>query len=164
MSNFLFHFIELNDFIIEYKLLNNKEVLKDRINTLKEDEILYVPFKYMFLYLKAINILNRLEDDGLEKVNNINIEGFKIKEFKELIKYIIKPKRAKKVYILERFRNSLAHGNIEVEFDLKEELQFIFKDIHKRKIKTIKIKAEDLERFLSQENFFENIKPKFKIL
>jgi hypothetical protein len=118
----------------------------------------------MFLYLKAINILNRLEDDGLEKVNNINIEGFKIKEFKELIKYIIKPKRAKKAYILERFRNSLAHGNIEVEFDLKEELQFIFKDIHKRKIKTIKIKAEDLERFLSQENFFENIKPKFKIL
>jgi len=124
LSNFLFHFIELNDFIIEYKL----------------------------------------EDDGLEKVNNINIEGFKIKEFKELIKYIIKPKRAKKAYILERFRNSLAHGNIEVEFDLKEELQFIFKDIHKRKIKTIKIKAEDLERFLSQENFFENIKPKFKIL
>ena len=121
--------------------------MKDRINTLKEDEILYVPFKYMFLYLKAINILNRLEDDGLEKVNNINIEGFKIK-----------------AYILERFRNSLAHGNIEVEFDLKEELQFIFKDIHKRKIKTIKIKAEDLERFLSQENFFENIKPKFKIL
>ena len=164
LSNFLFHFIELNDFIIEYKLLNNKEVSKDRINTLKEDEILYVPFKYMFLYLKAINILNRLEDDGLEKVNNINIEGFKIKEFKELIKYIIKPKRAKKAYILERFRNSLAHGNIEVEFDLKEELQFIFKDIHKRKIKTIKIKAEDLERFLSQENFFENIKPKFKIL
>ncbi|ASS39940.1 hypothetical protein [Fusobacterium sp. oral taxon 203] len=164
LSNFLFHLIELNDFIIEYKLLNNKEILKERINTLKEDEISYVPFKYMFLYLKAINILNRLEDDELEKVNNINIERFEVKQFKEIIKYIIKPKRAKKVYILERFRNSLAHGNIEIKLDLKGELQFIFKDIHKEKIKIIEIKAEDLEIFLTQEKFFENIKPKFKIL
>ena len=58
----------------------------------------------------------------------------------------------------------MAHGNIEIKLYLKGELQFIFKDIHKGKIKIIEIKAEDLEIFLTQEKFFENIKPKFKIL
>lgn len=164
LLNFLFHFIELNDFIIEYKLLDNKKVLKDRIDTLKEDESLHIPFKYMFLYLKTINILNRLEDDELEKVNSINIKGFKVKKFKEIIKCIMKRKKAKEVYILKRFRNSLAHGNIDIRLDLKGELKFIFEDIYKEKIKIIEIKAGDLEIFLSQEEFFENIKPKFKIL
>lgn len=164
LSNFIFHLIELNDFIIEYKLLNDEKVLIDRLETLKEDEILNVPFKYMFLYLKSINILSRLEDDDLDKIENINVSGFKIKQFKDIIKYIIKSKNSKISYILNRFRNSLAHGNVGVKLNLKGELKFIFKDIFKGREKIIEIKAKDLEVFLSQEKFFENIKLKFKIL
>lgn len=164
LSNFLFHLNQLNDFIFEYKLTKNIEKLDKDINTLEEDENSQEPFKYMFLYLKSINILNCLEDDELKKVQDISIKGFKIKSFKDFIKYFFRIKKTRKEYILEGFRNSLAHGNFNLKLNSKGEIIFIFIDKFKNQKKIIEINQKELFKFVSQENFFKDINGKYKIL
>ena len=62
-----------------------------------------------------------------------------------------------KEYILDKFRNSIAHGKIEVEVNEEGEIIFMFIDEHKKTKGIIEISASNLEKFVSQEKFYENL-------
>ena len=169
----------LNESIIEY-LKTKDEGYLERLNELKEDEVSPFIFKLMFLYLKSVNILNYIEEseclDDQIKVKNINIDGFKINTycdfcrfltmgvetekgtFKEALRYL-KDEYNKKIkkYVLEKFRNSLAHGKINVEISKKGEIIFIFIDEYKGNKGIIKISDDNLKKFVSQKEFYDNI-------
>ena len=173
LSNLLFHIIILNDTLIEYLISKKynllspkkKEEINEQLTSLKEDETSKKFFKYMFVYLKSINILNRLEDKELKEVNNIEIEGFKIKTKKDFNRYVndeenfenIKKFGEKKAYILDKFRNSLAHGTLKINLTENGEIIFNFIDKYKENKGIIEITFHNLEKFLSQEQFYKDI-------
>jgi|GEM_PF-1110008 hypothetical protein len=183
LSNLLFHMSRLNDWIIEYKKSKSNEEKMEKLknlNELEEDEISPFIFKLMFLYLRSVNVLNRLEDNDLEQIDNkINIEGFKIKTFKDLCRFLsvqdkenekesfedaieyLKTEYENKIkvkeYILDKFRNSIAHGKIEIEVNAEGEIIFMFIDEYKKTKGIIEISASNLEKFVLQEKFYENL-------
>jgi len=63
LSNLLVYISKLNDCIIEYFQNNKSEAHLGNLSKLKTNDILPFTFKLMILYLKSINVLNRLEDD-----------------------------------------------------------------------------------------------------
>ena len=169
----------LNESIIEY-LKTKDEGYLERLNELKEDEVSPFIFKLMFLYLKSVNILNYIEEskclNNQIKVKNINIDGFKINTycdfcrvlttgvktekgtFKEALRYLKDEYNKKtKEYVLEKFRNSLAHGKINVEISKKGEIIFIFIDEYKGNKGIIEISDDNLKKFVSQKEFYDNI-------
>ena len=179
LSNCIFHMSILNESIIEY-LKTKDEGYLERLNELKEDEVSPFIFKLMFLYLKSINILNYIEEskclNNQIKVKNINIDGFKINTycdfcrvlttgvktekgtFKEALRYLKDEYNKKtKEYVLEKFRNSLAHGKINVEISKKGEIIFIFIDEYKGNKGIIEISDDNLKKFVSQKEFYDNI-------
>ena len=179
LSNCIFHMSILNESIIEY-LKTKDEGYLERLNELKEDEVSPFIFKLMFLYLKSVNILNYIEEseclDDQIKVKNINIDGFKINTycdfcrflttgvktekgtFKEALRYLKDEYNKKtKEYVLEKFRNSLAHGKINVEISKKGEIIFIFIDEYKGNKGIIEISDDNLKKFVSQKEFYDNI-------
>lgn len=61
-----------------------------------------------------------------------------------------------KRYITEIIRDALAHGNISMDFDIKENKviqRIIFDDAYKGKNRTIKIELSELNKYLSSECF-----------
>lgn len=63
-------------------------------------------------------------------------------------------------YIVERMRNSLMHGNIEILLNNKGKIEFIFRDKYNKRDEVISIILEDLEEFLSQKCLYTGIPKK----
>ena len=63
-------------------------------------------------------------------------------------------------YIVERMRNSLMHGHIEILLNNKGEIEFIFRDKYNQREEVISIILEDLEEFLSQKCLYKDIPQK----
>lgn len=185
LSNFIVHMRQLNEQIIEYQTDKKNKKIKKKLKELADDDWMsFSIFKIMFLYLKSINISNRIEDrvSGNINLENINTKKFKIKSKIDLFKFFLKENDDKKCkvlnilkylkkewtisnkikeYILKKFRNALVHGNsnqyVRIKLNKNKELIFIFTDEYeKTKTKAIiEISSKELKKFLSQEEFFK---------
>ena len=56
-----------------------------------------------------------------------------------------------------KFRNSLAHGKINIEIDKKGEIVFIFCDDYNEDKEIIEISAKSLENFVLQRELYEGL-------
>lgn len=123
------------------------------------------------LLLKSYTILYRIQNSAFEEIDyglfsdftyiytennlyNYDIyENFKIKMINKGI--IVTEEEYKKRYFLEIFRDSLAHGNIDIEIGSEEEYTeyIIFKDVYKGKERKITIEINELNKFLNSDCF-----------
>lgn len=167
-SNFLVHLMQLNDRLIDYSapfISRDEENISKilySISELKEDELSWVAFKYMFPLLNVINICLRIEDDDLFEINpkNVDVGGF-LADSDNIGKYIENNPDIKdtdnidRFYILERLRNSVAHGHISLNLSSENNIVYEFTDIWNKREETISISYSELNRFIGQSLFRE---------
>jgi len=120
------------------------------------------------LILKGYALLYRLQNKELSKtpidynqVENIDYK-FNVDDYNNYVNKLIDnatyidDQDSRKRFFTEIFRDSLAHGNIDVEF--KEEIDgikqyLIFNDKYKSRERIIKITTENLRKYLNSEAF-----------
>lgn len=167
LSNFLVHIGQLNNVFYAYctkrdsKNVTQNEVeeykkqLEKSLLELHEDENAKISFKIGFVYLYAMNFALRTEDDDYEKLKyqDINVSKFKYQNenWEQYRKRNETQNCLLQKYIVERMRNSLMHGHIEILLNNKGKIEFIFRDKYNKRNEVISIVLEDLEEFLSQK-------------
>lgn len=172
LSNFLVHIGQLNDILYEYSIINSENNLSDlekeryinslrhQLLALQEDENAKLAFDIGFEYLKIMNFILRIEDDDYIKLKHyeVDVSMFSYDE-KSLEKYINDNENRNSIhdYIIERMRNSLMHGRIDVTIDNRGALMLIFTDEYNKREEKIKIALDDLKIFLSQKCLYDNV-------
>lgn len=176
LSNFLVHISQINNVFYAYctkrdsknvtqnEIEGYKNQLEKSLQELREDENAKISFKIGFVYLYAMNFALRTEDDDYEKLKyqDINVSKFKYqnenweqyKRRNEIQNCLIQK------YIVERMRNSLMHGHVEILLNNKGRIEFIFRDKYNKRNEMISIILEDLEEFLSQQCLYSGIPQK----
>lgn len=176
LSNFLVHISQLNNIFYAYctkrdsknvtrnEIEEYKKQLEKSLLELHEDENAKISFKIGFVYLYAMNFALRIEEDDYEelKYQDLNISKFKYqnenweqyKQRNETQNCLLQK------YIVERVRNSLMHGHIEILLNAKGEIEFVFRDKYNKRNEVISIILEDLEEFLSQQCLYRGIPQK----
>lgn len=176
LSNFLVHIGQLNNVLYSYRtkrdsenvtqneLQEYKKLLEKSLLELREDENAKISFKIGFVYLYAMNFALRTEDDDYKKLKYQELDVSKFKYQKEnWVQYSQRNKTQNCIlqkYIVERMRNSLMHGHIEILLNNKGEIEFIFRDKYNQREEVISIILEDLEEFLSQKCLYKDIPQK----
>lgn len=176
LSNFLVHIGQLNNVLYSYctkrdsenvtqnELQEYKKQLEKSLLELREDENAKISFKIGFVYLYAMNFALRTEDDDYKKLKYQELDVSKFKYQKEnWVQYSQRNKTQNCIlqkYIVERMRNSLMHGHIEILLNNKGEIEFIFRDKYNQREEVIFIILEDLEEFLSQKCLYKDIPQK----
>lgn len=176
LSNFLVHICQLNNVLYSYctkrdsenvtqnELQEYKKQLEKSLLELREDENAKISFKIGFVYLYAMNFALRTEDDDYKKLKYQELDVSKFKYQKEnWVQYSQRNKTQNCIlqkYIVERMRNSLMHGHIEILLNNKGEIEFIFRDKYNQREEVISIILEDLEEFLSQKCLYKDIPQK----
>lgn len=169
-SNFLCHLIQLNDRMIEYRFIENKQQrdsIMESIDELREDKDSWILFKIFFDILFMINIVIRLEDDDLSAINveEINVDKFVRNSYDE-VKYINRNIINGKIkignerygdvyYVLERLRNSIVHGKINILLKDKKIL-FQFLDFYNSRKEKIVIERDAFRDFIRCNNWKYN--------
>lgn len=173
LSNFLIHISQLNNVFYSYctkrdsenvtqnEIEKYKKQLEKSLLELREDKNAKISFKIGFVYLYAMNFALRTEDDDYEelKYQELNVSKFKYQK-ENWIQYSQRNKTQNCLfprYIVERMRNSLMHGNIEILLNNKGKIEFIFRDKYNKRDEVISIILEDLEEFLSQKCLYTGI-------
>lgn len=162
LSNFLVHIGQLNNVLYSYctkrdsenvtqnELQEYKKQLEKSLLELREDENAKISFKIGFVYLYAMNFALRTEDDDYKKLKYQELDVSKFKYQKEnWVQYSQRNKTQNCIlqkYIVERMRNSLMHGHIEILLNNKGEIEFIFRDKYNQREEVISIILEDLQR------------------
>lgn len=176
LSNFLIHISQLNNVFYSYctkrdsenvtqnEIEKYKKQLEKSLLELREDKNAKISFKIGFVYLYAMNFALRTEDDDYEelKYQELNVSKFKYQK-ENWIQYSQRNKTQNCLfprYIVERMRNSLMHGNIEILMNNKGKIEFIFRDKYNKRDEVISIILEDLEEFLSQKCLYTGIPKK----
>ena len=176
LSNFLVHISQLNNVLYAYctkrdsknvtqkELEKYKKQLEKLLLELHEDKNAKISFKIGFVYLYAMNFALRTEDDDYEKLKyqELNVSKFKYQK-ENWIQYSQRNKTQNcllQKYIVERMRNSLMHGRIEILLNNKGKIEFIFRDKYNKREEVISIMLDDLEEFLSQKCLYMGIPPK----
>lgn len=176
LSNFLIHISQLNNVFYSYctkrdsenvtqnEIEKYKKQLEKSLLELREDKNAKISFKIGFVYLYAMNFALRTEDDDYEelKYQELNVSKFKYQK-ENWIQYSQRNKTQNCLfprYIVERMRNSLMHGNIEILLNNKGKIEFIFRDKYNKRDEVISIILEDLEEFLSQQCLYSGIPKK----
>lgn len=176
LSNFLIHISQLNNVFYSYctkrdsenvtqnEIEKYKKQLEKSSLELREDKNAKISFKIGFVYLYAMNFALRTEDDDYEelKYQELNVSKFKYQK-ENWIQYSQRNKTQNCLfprYIVERMRNSLMHGNIEILLNNKGKIEFIFRDKYNKRDEVISIILEDLEEFLSQKCLYTGIPKK----
>lgn len=176
LSNFLIHISQLNNVFYSYctkrdsenvtqnEIEKYKKQLEKSLLELREDKNAKILFKIGFVYLYAMNFALRTEDDDYEelKYQELNVSKFKYQK-ENWIQYSQRNKTQNCLfprYIVERMRNSLMHGNIEILLNNKGKIEFIFRDKYNKRDEVISIILEDLEEFLSQKCLYTGIPKK----
>lgn len=173
LSNFLVHISQLNNVFYAYctkrdsknvtqnEIEEYKKQLEKSLLELHEDENAKISFKIGFIYLYAMNFALRTEEDDYEKLKyqDLNVSKFKYQnENWEQYRQRNKTQNCSlQKYIVERMRNSLMHGHIEILLNDKGEIEFIFLDKYNKRNEVISIILEDLEGFLSQQCLYGGI-------
>lgn len=176
LSNFLVHIGQLNNVLYSYctkrdsenvtqnELQEYKKQLEKSLLELREDENAKISFKIGFVYLYAMNFALRTEDDDYKKLKYQELDVSKFKYQKEnWVQYSQRNKTQNCIlqkYIVERMRNSLMHGHIEILLNNKGEIEFFFRDKYNQREEVISIILEDLEEFLSQKCLYKDIPQK----
>ena len=176
LSNFLVHIGQLNNVLYSYctkrdsenvtqnELQEYKKQLEKSLLELREDENAKISFKIGFVYLYAMNFALRTEDDDYKKLKYQELDVSKFKYQKEnWVQYSQRNKTQNCIlqkYIVERMRNSLMHGHIEILLNNKGEIEIIFRDKYNQREEVISIILEDLEEFLSQKCLYKDIPQK----
>lgn len=176
LSNFLVHIGQLNNVLYSYctkrdsenvtqnELQEYKKQLEKSLLELREDENAKISFKIGFVYLYAMNFALRTEDDDYKKLKYQELDVSKFKYQKEnWVQYSQRNKTQNCIlqkYIVERMRNSLMHGHIEILLNNKGEIEFIFRDKYNQREEVISIILEDLEEFLFQKCLYKDIPQK----
>ena len=176
LSNFLVHIGLLNNVLYSFctkrdsenvtqnELQEYKKQLEKSLLELREDENAKISFKIGFVYLYAMNFALRTEDDDYKKLKYQELDVSKFKYQKEnWVQYSQRNKTQNCIlqkYIVERMRNSLMHGHIEILLNNKGEIEFIFRDKYNQREEVISIILEDLEEFLSQKCLYKDIPQK----
>ena len=176
LSNFLIHISQLNNVFYSYctkrdsenvtqnEIEKYKKQLEKSLLELREDKNAKISFKIGFVYLYAMNFALRTEDDDYKKLKYQELDVSKFKYQKEnWVQYSQRNKTQNCIlqkYIVERMRNSLMHGHIEILLNNKGEIEFIFRDKYNQREEVISIILEDLEEFLSQKCLYKDIPQK----
>ncbi|HFI0639453.1 TPA: SEC-C domain-containing protein [Streptococcus suis] len=164
-SNFLVHLMQLNDRLIDYhapfisKDSENISKILSSIEELKEDEDSWIAFKYMFPILNVVNICLRFEDDDLFKIDptSVDTKDF-IVDSDAVQKYIernphIAENHINNFYVVEKLRNSIAHGHIELKLSDNLDIIYVFTDIWNKREEDISISYLNLIHFIDQNIF-----------
>lgn len=173
LSNFLVHIGQLNNILYSYctkrdsknvtqrEIVEYKKQLENSLLELYEDENAKISFKIGFVYLYAMNFVLRTEDDDYEKLEyqDLNVSKFKYQnENWEQYRQRNDTKNCLlQKYIVERMRNSLMHGRIEILLNNKGKIEIVFRDKYNKRNEVISIILEDLEEFLTQECLYRGI-------
>ena len=130
----------------------------------REDENAKISFKIGFVYLYSMNFALRTEDDDYEKLKyqDLNVSKFKYQNenWEQYRRRNETQNCSIQKYIVERMRNSLMHGHIEILLNKKGEVEFVFRDKYNKRNEVISIILEDLEEFLSQQCLYSGIPKK----
>lgn len=172
ISNFLVHIGQLNEVLYKYSIIhsdssfsyiekeNYKKKFKNILSALEEDENAKFAFDIGFEYLKIMNFILRIEDDDYVKLeyDKVDVSMFLYKE-NDLKKYIEnnENKVSLQNYIIDRMRNSLMHGRIDISLNNKGNIIFVFTDKYYKREEKIEILFNDLQNFLNQKILYENI-------
>ena len=180
LSNFLVHIGRLNEVLYNYCIIRDsrmysvqelqvyKKQLGNQLAELKEDNNARVAFELGFEYLKIINFVLRIEDDDYVKFDysNVDISMFEFDD-KKMFEYISHnhiEENKEQHYIIERMRNALMHGNIDLELRRDGEPVFLFIDSHNTRREIIKIPYTKLKLFLKQACLYSGIPSKTKMI
>ncbi|WP_206459101.1 hypothetical protein [Anaerovorax sp. IOR16] len=180
LSNFLVHIGHLNDVLYQYSIIKNcgnftnsevemyKKQLKEVILELKEDENAKLMFELGFTYLMAVNFALRTEDDDYKKLEyaDVNVSMFTYNR-ENLNKYVIDNdvyESPLQRYVIERMRNALMHGHIEVLIGKNGDVRFVFLDNYNKREEKIEITLDNLKSFLSQESLYNRVPKETLIL
>lgn len=173
LSNFLVHISRLNDIVYVYcikrdskgvtqdELKECKKQLEVALQELREDENAKLSFRIGFVYLYAMNFVLRTEDDDYDKLQYelLNVSMFKYQD-KNWDKYRKRNEIENcslQQYIIERMRNSLMHGRVEVLLNDREKIDIVFRDKFNNRNETIAVTLEDMEKFLEQQFLYTGI-------
>lgn len=176
LSNFLVHISQLNNVFYAYctkrdsknatqnEIEEYKKQLEKSLLELHEDENAKISFKIGFLYLYSMNFALRTEEDDYEKLKYQDLNVSKFKYQKENLEQYRQRNETQNCllqkYIVERMRNSLMHGRIEIILNNKGKIEFIFRDKYNNRNEVISIILENLEEFLSQQCLYSGIPQK----
>lgn len=180
ISNFLVHIGQLNEVLYEYYVFLNcgkyskdqiektKPLFEQRLRELREDESAVIAFDIGFTFMKIMNFALRTEDDDYKKVDfaKIDVSMFFYEE-ESLREYVIAnniKKDGKQKYIVERIRNSLMHGNLNIEVASKGEILVIFTDIYNKRSDVIKVTLNELKVFLKQPSLYVGVPKETDVL
>lgn len=173
ISNFLVHIGQLNEVLYEYYVFLNcgkysktqikeaEPLFEQKLGELKEDESAVIAFDIGFTFMKIMNFALRTEDDDYEKLDyaKVDVSMFFYDE-EALRKYVI-DNRIKKdgtqKYVVERIRNSLMHGNFNIEATSRGEILVIFTDTYNKRSDVIKVTLNKLKVFLCQPSLYVGI-------
>ena len=180
ISNFLVHIGQLNEILYEYCVCRDsgiytkeqieelKVILEEKIEELKEDENARIAFDVGFAYLGAINFSLRTEDDDYVKLEYGEVDAtmfaYDAAALDKYIKNNAITEYGLQKYIIERMRNSLMHGKIEIVIDNGGDILFWFWDIYNSRKEKIEVSLENLKRFLDQEGLYNGVPKETAIL
>lgn len=156
ISGWIMHFYFYNTNIVRGIKVDDKFV-----STFAMMPSLYILKSYLVLYRLQNKELANWDID-LDLINQIDFNydinyynDFKLKQINK--GYILDEEQYKKKYFCEIFRDSLAHGNIKIDFqkdDCADIIQYItFSDIYKSRIREVSLSIEELDKFLSSVAF-----------
>ena len=173
ISNFLVHIGQLNEVLYEYYVFLNcgkysktqikeaEPLFEQKLGELKEDESAVIAFDIGFTLMKIMNFALRTEDDDYEKLDyaKVDVSMFFYDE-EALRKYVIDnsiKKDGTQKYVVERIRNSLMHGNFNIEATSKGEILVIFTDTYNKRSDVIRVPLNKLKVFLCQPSLYVGI-------
>ena len=129
--------------------------VKKYLPVFREDRYMLHLFKPMLMLTKLYNLVSFVITNP---AIDINYNKLQINGKLSMSKKIDDDEYVKEV--IACIRNSLAHGNVEFEYGDhgKEDIYFIFKNIHKEELKGFFVtRQDDLNAFINHEEFKEKI-------
>lgn len=177
LSNFLVHISRLNEVLYtqctarpanrdEAERLNT--LLEQVLRELEEDERAKLAFELGFLYLQAMNFSLRTEDDDYAKLKYGDVDVSMFVYDKDAFHRYTSACGAEDCplskYIVERMRNALMHGHIEILLDKSSEIVFRFSDIYNKRSEKIEVTFDALRSFLSQKCLYDGVPQDTQVL
>lgn len=173
ISNFLVHIGCLNEALYEYCLIRNdgnlsekerllcKQQIVEQVAKLNEDEKAKLLFRLGFAYLKVVNFALRIEDDDSEPFcySNVDISMFEYSKNGYEMYTLGKEQEdcSLQKYIIERIRNAIMHGRLNVAMTNTGDVQLIFVDKFNQRTDEVKTTLRQFNNFLNQSCLYKGV-------
>lgn len=187
ISNFVFSLSYLNDAIIQWVLAKDDSKLKKALEEIQQDDdesILSFRIGFAVLSSWLVAYILELDKESTSASNKtiqyfssngvpmsihfdyskIDISGF-VYDANDANNYIRSNNSSSNAlveYVLKRFRDALMHGSVKIEIDEKNQINIVFIDISpkNKKIRELRISLEQLEKFIDNHAFYDEISAK----